>query len=304
MRTENVSTTLAIATCTLLATAAVVSAQGPLSASAQNVECLPIGANGVAWGQVNNNVPDTTVRLNFRRMHDAVEDLYYVQMNPGSPGRYWGVFPKAEDRKLNRHELIETREEVQEEYRWAAWWKEKELTEDRDPNDPHDEAELDDDLLRERASLGKELPRDWLAKMDDSSFQDWLEQLENEPAEYYVSVHDATGRELARSQTKVTEVRENCSVDLSPQERGEAENLTVGETAHWQRDEEVFHWLCDGIVSRIDPTNVLRGDGICRACVIAWWKKKQVLLATALVPISTGVIIQKDPEPPVSPDAP
>lgn len=304
MRTENATTVLTIAICALLMTSAAVSGQGPLTAAADDVECLPIGDNGVAWGRVDNNIPDTTVRLNFRRMHDAVEDLYYVQMNPETPGRYWGVFPKAEDRELNRHELIETREEVQDEYRWAAWWKEKELTEDRDPNDPHDEAELDDDLLRERASLGRELPRDWLAKMDDPSFQDWLEQLENEPAEYYVSVHDATGRQLARSPTKVTEVRENCRIDLSPQELGEAENLTVGETAHWQRDEEVFHWLCDGIVSRIDPTNVLRGDGICRACVIAWYKKKQVLLATALVPISTGVIIQKDPQPPVSPDAP
>ena len=40
--------------------------------------------------------------------------------------------------------------------------------------------ELDDDLIRERASLGKKLPRDWLAEMDDPTFQSWLEQLENE----------------------------------------------------------------------------------------------------------------------------
>ncbi|MEM7583289.1 MAG: hypothetical protein AAF560_07910 [Acidobacteriota bacterium] len=304
MRTEKLTTALVVAFSTLLVTPNDVRAQGAINVAAEDVECLPIGDNGVAWGQVENNVPDTTVRLNFRRMHDAVEDLYYVHMKPGNPGRYWGVFPKAEDRQLNRHELIETREEIQEEYRWAAWWKVKEITEDRDPNDPHDKAELDDALLRERASLGRQLPRDWLAKMDEPTFQDWLEQLENEPAEYYVSVHDADGRELARSATKVTEVRENCRVDLSPQERGVAENLTVGETAHWQRDEEVFHWLCDGIVTRIDPTNVLRGDGICRACVIAWYKKKQVLLATALVPVSTGVIIDKDPQPPVSQDCP
>ena len=270
----------------------------------EDVECLPIEDNGVAWAQVTNNVPDTTVRLNFRRMHDAVEDLYYVRMRPESAGRYWGVFPKAEDRILNRHDLIETREEVQEEHRWAAWWKEKEITEDRDPNDPKDEEELDDDLLRERASLGKKIPRDWLGQMDDETFQNWLEQLENEPAEYFVSVHDANGLQLARSPTQVTEVRENCRVDLSPQERGEAENLTIGETAHWQRDEEVFHWLCAGIVTRIDPTNVLRGDGICRACVIAWWKKKQLLLTTAVVPPTLITTIHKDPEPPASPDSP
>lgn len=275
-------------------------AEGTLSVEAADVECLPIEDNGVAWARVLNNVADTTVRLNFRRMHDAVEDLYYVRMRPAGQGRYWGVFPKAEDRELDRHDLIETREEIQEAHRWAAWWREKDSSDHRDPNDPQDELEIDDDLIRERASLGKKLPRDWLAEMDDPTFQSWLEQLENEPAEYYVSVHDAEGRQLARSKTRVTEVLRNCRVDLSAEERGEAENLTVGETAHWQRDESVFHWLCAGIVTRIDPTNVLRGDGICRACVIAWWKKKQVLLSTALVPPAVGVIIHKDPEPPAS----
>ena len=276
-----------------------------LTVEAEDVECLPIGDNGVAWARVVNNVPDTTVRLNFRRMHDAVEDLYYVHMNPEGQGRYWGVFPKAEDRQLDRHDLIETREEIQEEYRWAAWWREKEISDHRDPNDEQDELELDDDLLRERASLGKKLPRDWLTEMDDPTFQSWLEQLENEPAEYYVSVHDANGRQLARSPTRVTEVRESCRPDLTEQERGEAENLTVGETAAWQRDEEVFHWLCPGIVSRIDPLNILRGDGVCRACVVAWWKKKQVLLATSAATVaSSTVVILKDPEPPASPDAP
>ncbi len=275
-----------------------------LTIEAEDIECLPIEDNGVAWARVANNVPDTTVRLNFRRMHDAVEDLYYTSMNPAGQGRYWGLFPKAEDRILDRHDLIETREEIQEEHRWAAWWREKEASEHRDPNDPQDEAEIDDDLVRERASLGKKVPREWLAEMDDPTFQSWLEQLENEPAEYYVSVHDAEGSQLARSPTRVTEVRENCRPDLSEQERGEAENLTVGETAHWQRDEQVFHWLCAGIVSRIDPINVLRGDGVCRACVIAWWKKKQVLLTTAAIVPTTAVVIHKDPEPPASPDAP
>ncbi len=280
------------------------SAQDALTVVAEDVECLPIGDNGVAWARVANNVPDTTVRLNFRRMHDAVEDLYYVHMNPSGQGRYWGVFPKAEDRELNRHDLIETRDEIQEEYRWAAWWREKDGSDHRDPNDPEDQMEIDDDVIRERASLGKKLPRDWLAEMDDPTFQSWLEQLENEPAEYYVSVHDSEGSQLARSPTRVTEVRESCRPDLTEQERGEAENLTVGETAAWQRDEQVFHWLCPGIVSRIDPFNILRGDGVCRACVIAWWKKKQVLLSTAALVPTTGIVILEDPESPASPDSP
>lgn len=303
MRTEILTrTTLALFVALLVPLAP--SARAAVSVEAEDVECLPIEDNGVAWARVTDNIPDTTVRLNFRRMHDAVEDLYYVKMHPAGQGRYWGVFPKAEDRILDRHDLIETREEIQEDYRWAAWWREKEASEHRDPNDVNDEAELDDDLLRERASLGKELPRDWLAKMDDDTFQSWLEQLENEPAEYYTSVHDATGRQLARSLTRVTEVREDCRPDLSEQELGEAQNLTVGETAVWQRDEQVFHWLCAGIVSRIDPINVKRGDGICRACVIAWWKKKGVLLTTAAIVPTTAIVIHKDPPAPASPDAP
>ena len=302
MHTEILARTTIALCVALLASTAPAGAE--LTVEVEDVECLPIEDNGVAWARVTNNLPDTTVRLNFRRMNDAVEDLYYVLMNPAGQGRYWGVFPKAEDRVLSRHDLIETREEIQDEYRWAAWWREKDSSDHRDPNDPQDEFELDDDLIRERASLGKKLPRDWLAEMDDSEFQSWLEQLENEPAEYYVSVHDAEGRQLARSPTRVTEVQEDCRPDLSEQERGEAENLTVGETAHWQRDEQVFHWLCAGIVSRIDPINVLRGDGVCRACVIAWWKKKPVLLTTAAIVPTAGIVISRDPEPPASPDAP
>lgn len=305
MRTgKEISALLAAAALAMVLLPVAVGAQGDIEVMAEDVECLPIEDNGVGWSRVANNVPDTTVRLNFRRMHDAVEDLYWVRMQPVGGGRYWGVFPKAEDRELDRHELIETREEIQEENRWAAWWREKDTSDHRDPNDPREEAEIDDDLIRERASLGKQLPREWLAEMDDPTFQSWLEQLENEPAEYYVSVHGADGKQLARSPTRVTEVRENCRVDLSEEERGEAENLTVGETAHWQRDESVFHWLCAGIVSRVDPVNVLRGDGICRACVIAWWKKKAVLIPTALTVPAVGVIIDKDPEPPASPDVP
>ncbi len=287
----------AVALFTMLFVAAGLGAQQPLSVTAEDVECLPIEGNGVAWAQVANNVPDTTVRLSFRRTNDTVEDLYYVFMHPAGQGRYWGVFPKAENRQLDRHELIETREEIQQEYLWAAWWREKDASENRDPNDAHEQLELDNDLIRERASLGKKLPRDWLAEMDDATFQRWLEHLENEPAEYFVTVHDAEGRRLARSPTRITEVRSDCRSELSEQERGEARNLTVGETAHWQREEQIFHWLCDGIVSRIGPIGVLRGDGVCRACVIAR-REGSLLLNTA------AMVFDQDPAPSASADAP
>ncbi len=271
-----------------------LAAQAAVGVDAEPVDCIPIGGNAVAWAQVENNIADTSVHLNFRRMNDAVEDLYYVSMHPAGQGRYWGVFPKAEDREPDRHDLAETREAVQAEHSWAAWWREKDASDDRNPS-----SDLDDDLIRERASIGKQIPRDWLAEMDDAAFQSWLEQLENEPSEYYTSIHDAQGREIARSKTRVAEVRSGCRVDMTPQQAGEAENLTVGETAHWQRGEEVFHWLCDGVVSRIDPTAILRGDEICRGvCVVAWYKKSAFLIPAAVVVGGTGVVILTDDDPP------
>lgn len=278
-----------------IAATIVIACIHPGSADAQirivpeEVPCLPIEDNGVAYTQIENNIPDTTVRLNFRRMHDMVEDLYWVAMRPEGKGRYWGVFPKTADRMLNRHDLLEEREQVEDEYEWAQWWRQKQGSDHRDPND-----ELDDEMIRERASLGKLVPREWLAEMDDSTFQAWLEQLENEPAEYFISVHDFNGEQLARSKTRVIEVRENCRLDLNPQQIGEAQNLTVGETAHWQRGEEVFHWLCDGIVTRISPNAVKRGDEYCRGCVIAWYKKPEILVPSATALVTGGGILVFD----------
>ncbi|MCG8455680.1 MAG: hypothetical protein MI919_05315 [Holophagales bacterium] len=276
-------------------------AQSSVRIEAEPVDCLPISANGLAWAKVENNVPDTDVRLYFRRMHDAVEDLYWVPMRPAGDGRYWGVFPKAEDRMVQRHELIETRQEAQQDTSWASWWREKDRTEHRNPN-----SDLDQDLIRERASQGKSEARDWLAEMDDATFQRWLEQLENEPTEYFTSIYDWRGQRLAKSPTRVAEVRDNCRVELSEAQLGEAQNLTVGETAYWQRGEELFHWLCDGIVSRIDPTNVKRGDGICRACVVAWWKRPAVLIpAASAVGVGAAISLIDDDDPaPISPSDP
>ena len=256
-----------------------------MTVTVDDLECLPLEDNGVVWAEVEGNVPDTTVRLNFRRLNDIVEDLYWVEMHPAGGGRYWGIFPKSEDRVLDRHDLEEQRKDVEEEYRWAEWWREKQISDHRDPND-----DLDKDLIRERASQGKLVPREWLAEMDDDTFQNGLEQLENEPAEYYMSVHEGvTGRELARSKTRVVEVRKNCRLDLTPEERGEAENLTVGETAQWQRGEQVFHWLCDGIVTRIGPIGIKRPDEFCRACVIVWWKRPQIV-----APLIGGLLLGSD----------
>lgn len=276
-------------------------AQDRIEVDAEPVECMPVGDNGISWAKVENNQPDTQTRLYFRRLNESVEDLYWVRMQPAGNGRYWGIFPKAEDAALKRHDVVEQRQNLQRENSWAEWWRAKDASDDRNPN-----KDLDQDVIRERASQGKLERRDWMAEMDDDKFQSWLEQLENEPTEYFVAVHDFKGQRLAKSPTMAAEVRKNCRVDLTPEQRGEAENLIVGETAYWQRDQTVFHWLCEGIVSRVDPNNVMRGDGVCRACVVAWWNKPALLIPAT---VATGglagvVLIDRDPPPPASPVIP
>ncbi len=278
-----------------------IAAQDRIEVKAEPVECLPLEENGIGWAKVENNQPDTETRLYFRRLNDAVEDLYWVKMKPAGSGRYWGIFPKSENNPLKRHDIVEQRENLKREYSWAEWWRAKDSSDDRNPN-----KDLDQDVIRERASQGKLENRDWLAKMDDTTFQRWLEQLENEPAEYFVAVSDFKGQRLAQTPTMVAEVRKNCRVELTPEQRGVADNLTVGETAYWQRDESIFHWLCEGIVTRIDPTNVLRSDGVCRACVVAWWKKPAILIPAAAVTggVTGVVLIDRHQPSPASPDRP
>ena len=290
------SAALLLAAATFQATA-----QDRIQATAQPVECLPIGENAVAWANISNNQPDTQTRLYFRRLNDSVEDLYWVRMQPAGNGRYWGVFPKTEDVALKRFDIVEQRQNLQRENSWAGWWRAKDASDDRNPN-----KDLDQNLIRERASQGKLERRDWIDEMDDRKFQSWLEGLENEPAEYFVAVHDFKGQRLAKSPTRAAEVRKNCRVELTPEQRGEADNLVVGETAYWQRDQSVFHWLCDGISSRVDPTNVVRGDGVCRACVVAWWQMPALLIPGA---VATGglagvVLIDPDEPPSASPTSP
>jgi hypothetical protein len=113
--------------------------------------------------------------------------------------------------------------------------------------------------------------RDWMEGHDREWLEDWLSNQENEATEYYVAVKDTSGRITARTEMQLVSVQEQdeCIPDLTPPERGWAQNLTVGEAASIQAAKQVFHWLCDGIVTRLSVDGVLRGDDYCRACVIA-----------------------------------
>jgi hypothetical protein len=117
-----------------------------------------------------------------------------------------------------------------------------------------------------------------------------------ENVERYVSVVDGGGRELARSASATIPVDRDCKVSLDAKQKGQAENLVVGETALPQKGRDVLGFLCDGIVSRIDANGILRADDACRTCVVAWWKRYPILA----VPAATGVgiiIHKKPPEP-------
>jgi len=268
--------------------AAMAGAQGP-AVDVEQLACLEVGQNGVVHARVANDIPGGEVRVYFRRLHSEVEDFYWVRLESGGGGEYWGVFPKPADEKLERHDLEALDEEVHE--RWARWWREKQIEDDRDPND-----DLDQDVIRERAAIGRAQPRDWMALLDDTTLEDWLEELEYEPTEYFAAVYDGYGTRVAQSALRVVQVTDDCPVTLTLKEQGLAENLTVGETADWQVGERVFHWECDGVVSRVDRVGIWRGDESCRACVIAWWKRPAVIVPLGAAVLGGGIILLHDGE--------
>lgn len=288
-------------TAAALAFAGAASAQ-PVTASVDQIACVPLDgerdgererqceswARAVVEAQVANAPGGSEVRLYFRRLHHEVEDFYYVPMQAAPGGRYWGVLPDPENVELRDFELAEPQTDDERRYRTAAWWLAKGRADDRDPND-----DLNASVIRERAALGRAVERDWMRAMSLADLERWLDRQEYEPAEYYVAVFDAGGRQLARTELRAAPVTRDCRVTLTPQQAGQACNLVVGETAAWQVGEEVFHWECDGIVSRIDPAGVLREDELCRGCVVAWWTRPAVLIPAATV-LGVGILVDDD----------
>lgn len=246
--------------------------------------CLPQSGNGVLNATVSPETPGTTTRLYFRRMNVAVEDFYWVEMESAGGGGYWATFPVPTDDKAGKQTLKNYQYEGQKVANnnkpWAEWWRAKEGSTGRNPN-----ADLDDDEIVQKASVGKHDKRDWLGKQDDATLQAWLDKLTSEPAEYFVATVDSTGRVVSRSDMRVVEVKSDCKVTLTPQQDGYAKNLVIGETSAWQAADDVFHWECNGVVTRVNPQNVLRADDNCRACIIAWWPVAVPAGLVALIPI-------------------
>lgn len=123
---------------------------------------------------------------------------------------------------------------------------------------------------------------------------------ENHQVEVYVAQVNPAGEEVGTaSETELIPVTRDCDVRLDTRERGMAENLVVGETDPEQIDRDVWGFLCDGIISRIDPEGVLRADGICRRCIVAWWDKPEGLVpAAVLLGGGTTIAIEASPSRP------
>jgi len=275
-----------------------VAASAQIEVTADPVECIAEDTFTPVTAQVTNIPPEATVRFYFRRLHQETEDFYYIEMTPRGDGVYWGVLPKPTDDELAEFELDDPQNEEEEDYPVAAWWRTKDLSEHRDPND-----ELDEDVIDERADVGRLIGRDWLRNGELSELEEWFEEQEEElePADYYAAVVDPSGRELARSPVSVTPVNDECEEpELTAEEEGQSHNLVIGETAPWQYDRRVFHWQCDGIVSRIDYQGILYVDRHCRACAFVWLK--------GAVPAGVGVlaaVLEEDTEnPPPEPASP
>jgi hypothetical protein len=66
----------------------------------------------------------------------------------------------------------------------------------------------------------------------------------------------------------------------------------------------VMGFLCDGIVTRISFDNIKRADETCRACVVALWTVKDVLvplLAAGGVGGVTTIVVDRPPSSPSGP---
>jgi hypothetical protein len=119
----------------------------------------------------------------------------------------------------------------------------------------------------------------------------------NDHVEYYTALVDANGKVGTRSPSQTAKVTDDCRPELTPKERGVAENLTVGETTSEQQGAKVVGFLCKGVVTRINSQGVRRNDDICGPCAVVWWDRKTVLVPAFAGGIMGVVVTDGEPEP-------
>lgn len=255
--------------------------------------CLPLGEHAVVTARVDPPpAPDAAsrVRVYFRRLSVEVEDFYWVEMISSEPGNFWAVLPLAENAQLARQELVSATAD-----RRAAWWRAKEASEHRNPN-----GDLDDEVIRERAGVGRLEKRDWMSRLGDPDFERWLVEQRYEPTEWFVGVVDGEGRLVERTAMDVAPVDPECKAALTREQERESNEVRVGDTAAWQDGELPFHWECADLGERID-VNGDEDETVCPAAIV-WWP-----VAGGLGAVGAIVVIDDDPPsgpPEVSPSRP
>jgi hypothetical protein len=119
----------------------------------------------------------------------------------------------------------------------------------------------------------------------------------NDEVEYYAALVDPSGKVGVRSPSQTAKVTNDCKPQLSPKERGVAENLTVGETTAEQQGAKVMGFLCKGVVTRINSQGIRRADEICGPCAVVWWDRKSVLIPAFAGGVIGVVVTDRHPEP-------
>jgi hypothetical protein len=118
---------------------------------------------------------------------------------------------------------------------------------------------------------------------------------ENKSIEYYVDLLGEDGKSIAVSAQKMAEVKDDCDIDLTGEQRREGNSLTVGETTPDQRDKAVAWFLCDGVTERIDVDGKRRPDNFCGIPPSPFPVQGQS---------DHGIVIDPRPPVPVSPSRP
>jgi hypothetical protein len=119
----------------------------------------------------------------------------------------------------------------------------------------------------------------------------------NDEVEYYTALVDPNGKVGVRSTSQISKVTGDCRPQLSPKERGVAENLTIGETTPEQQGAKVVGFLCKGVVTRINAQGVRRADEICGPCAVVWWDRKSVLIPAFAGGVLGVIVTDRNPEP-------
>jgi hypothetical protein len=141
----------------------------------------------------------------------------------------------------------------------------------------------------------------WVALETEPGLRFWgvppKPEKRNEEVEYYAALVDPAGKVTARSPSQTARVTDDCRPELTPKERGVAENLTIGETTAEQQGAKVMGFLCKGIVTRINSQGVRRNDDICGPCAVVWWDRKTILVPAFAGGVLGVVVTDGDPEP-------